>query len=311
MILPVYREQVGLLLRILPFVAQESCFALKGGTAINLFLRDMPRLSVDIDLVYLPFDDRKTALDNISKALDRIKLNLLQSLPGIQVQADGPKGKLLCSLGSMQVKVEVNTVMRGTTEPVRLIPIADMVQDEFGMFAEIRIVSDAELYGGKICAALDRQHPRDLFDVFPLLEQNIFPDKIKPGFIASLLSHDRPIHEVIQPRFQDQEQIFQTQFLGMSRVPFTYEDYIHTRVQLVNVIHASLSDNDKAFLISFKQGRPDWSLSPIKALQDLPAIQWKLQNIQKLVKQNPVKHKKMLGRLKESLYSKRGSENKT
>ncbi|MGE0175293.1 MAG: nucleotidyl transferase AbiEii/AbiGii toxin family protein [Oligoflexales bacterium] len=303
MILPVYREQVDLLLRILPFVAQESCFALKGGTAINLFLRDMPRLSVDIDLVYLPFDKRETALGNISEALERIRLNLTQSIPGIQVQADSPRGKLLCLLGRVQVKVEVNMVMRGHIEPARLLPVADVVQGEFGKFSEILVVSDAELYGGKICAALDRQHPRDLFDVLPLIEQNTLPDAIQPGFIASLLSHDRPLHEVIRPRFQDQEQAFQAQFAGMARTPFTYEDYINTRIQLVDVIHASLSNDDKALLISFKQGKPDWSLSPIKALQDLPAVQWKLQNIQKLARENPIKHQEMLKRLEESFRS--------
>ena len=50
----VYRRQVQLLIRVLPSIAEEACFALKGGTAINLFVRDMPRLSVDIDLTYLP-----------------------------------------------------------------------------------------------------------------------------------------------------------------------------------------------------------------------------------------------------------------
>lgn len=51
-----YRAQMDLLLQVLPLVAKEESFALKGGTAINLFVRDMPRLSVDIDLTWLPFD---------------------------------------------------------------------------------------------------------------------------------------------------------------------------------------------------------------------------------------------------------------
>jgi hypothetical protein len=53
-----FTEQVRLLVALLPSVAKQTCFALKGGTAINLFLRDMPRLSVDIDLTYLPVEDR-------------------------------------------------------------------------------------------------------------------------------------------------------------------------------------------------------------------------------------------------------------
>jgi hypothetical protein len=65
----IYFRQVQLLVRIIPLIASESCFALKGGTAINLFVRDIPRLSVDIDLVYLPMDERETALQNIRAAL--------------------------------------------------------------------------------------------------------------------------------------------------------------------------------------------------------------------------------------------------
>jgi predicted nucleotidyltransferase component of viral defense system len=59
-----YRKQVQLLVRVLPLVDVETCFALKGGTAINLFYRELPRLSVDIDLLYIPRDDRDTALKN-------------------------------------------------------------------------------------------------------------------------------------------------------------------------------------------------------------------------------------------------------
>jgi len=67
MIAPQYRAQVDLLLQTIPFIAEENIFALHGGTAINLFVRDMPRLSVDIDLTYLPIDNRKKALSNISE----------------------------------------------------------------------------------------------------------------------------------------------------------------------------------------------------------------------------------------------------
>ena len=64
----VYRRQVQLLVRTLPLVAQEECFALKGGTAINLFYRNLPRLSVDIDLAYLPLADRAQSLAEIDAA---------------------------------------------------------------------------------------------------------------------------------------------------------------------------------------------------------------------------------------------------
>ena len=64
-----FRQQAALLIRTIPLVAAETCFALKGGTAINLFVRDMPRLSVDIDLTYLLVEDRPTSLANIDAAI--------------------------------------------------------------------------------------------------------------------------------------------------------------------------------------------------------------------------------------------------
>ena len=67
-----YVKQVRLLVNVLPYIAKEGCFALKGGTAINLFVRDLPRLSVDIDLAYLGFEGRETAFKNINAALQRI-----------------------------------------------------------------------------------------------------------------------------------------------------------------------------------------------------------------------------------------------
>jgi hypothetical protein len=72
----IYKKQVSLLLNVLPEVAKEKDFALHGGTAINLFVRDMPRLSVDIDLTYLPVDERTTSLTTIAEALRRIQMNL-------------------------------------------------------------------------------------------------------------------------------------------------------------------------------------------------------------------------------------------
>ena len=79
--LDTYRQQVALLIRTIPFVARERAFALKGGTAINLFVRDMPRLSVDIDLTYLPVEDRTTSLAAIDAAMLRIRERIEQESP--------------------------------------------------------------------------------------------------------------------------------------------------------------------------------------------------------------------------------------
>lgn len=77
-----YRKQVELLIQVLPEVAKEPKFALHGGTAINLFVRNMPRLSVDIDLTYIPIQNRQDSLNGIKKTLEEIKSRIKKfSLP--------------------------------------------------------------------------------------------------------------------------------------------------------------------------------------------------------------------------------------
>ena len=126
-----YRRTAELLLDIAPRVFEETQLAMKGGTAINLFIRDMPRLSVDIDLVYLPKEHaREQALEEIKAALNRIRERLLR-LPGVEAGllagVSGDDVRLQATRGGERVKVEVNQVFRGTVYPVvrrRLMPAA-------------------------------------------------------------------------------------------------------------------------------------------------------------------------------------------
>ncbi len=160
-----HRDQVRLLLDILPLLMPEPVFALKGGTAINLFEWNLPRLSVDIDLTYLPNQDRQTSLDGIGVALARIGTEIRQRLAPTRVtrtrqREEGMEVKFHCQRIRTQVKVEVNPSLWGHLFPTRNLPCLDRVQDQFEAFVEARCVSHGELFGGKICAALDRQHPR-------------------------------------------------------------------------------------------------------------------------------------------------------
>jgi predicted nucleotidyltransferase component of viral defense system len=304
MISPKYRAQADLLLQVLPHVAKEEVFALKGGTAINLFVRDMPRLSVDIDLTYLPFDDRSTALNKISEALERIKNNLKKSIQNITVTPmlrEGEDVKLNCQLRNAQIKIEVNTTTRGHIMPVRLLQVKESVQKEFSKFAAINVVSHGELFGGKICAALDRQHPRDMFDVHLLLENEGYTDVVKLGFTTALLSHMRTMSEILDPHLLDQQSAFEKQFAGMASIPFAYLDYEATRKRLITAINYSWTEKEKSFLLSFKKGTPEWGLFPVANLKDMPGVKWKLENINKLVRQNPAKHVKILSLLEKKL----------
>ena len=157
------------------------------------------------------------------------------------------------------------------------------------------------MYGGKICAALDRQHPRDLFDIKYLLENEGFSNEIKKGFLFCLLGSNRPIYEMLFPNLLDQRSAMANQFDGMSEEPFAYEDFEATRNLLLQAIHENLNDVDKQFLLSFENGTPDWGLYNF---EEYPAVQWKLQNLQKLKETNAEKHSEQLKKL-ESKFSKK------
>lgn len=294
----IYRQQVQLLLSVLPEVAKEKCFALHGGTAINLFVRNMPRLSVDIDLTYLPIEDRETSLKQIAEALERIKLNVQKVVPGARIIPRYDAGKLQISANKVDVKIEVNLVNRGTIAEPKEMALCEKAQNEFEAFCTIPVVSIGQLFGGKIIAALDRQHPRDLFDVKYMLGKEGLSPEIKEGFLLCLLCSDRPIHEIIRPNFQDQRSALDNQFSGMTDEPFSYEEYESVREQLIKTIKNELTYEDKEFLLSIKNVTPDWS---IYDFQRFPSINWKLQNLQKLKDNNPEKHQEQYNTLRKKL----------
>lgn len=184
-----------LLLRIIPIISAEECFAVHGGTAINLFVQNLPRYSVDIDLTYIPVEPREASL----------------------------------------------------------------------------------------------AHIKDF-------------DEIKRGFIFCLLGSDRPILESLNPNFNDQRDALTNQFEGMSSTPFTYEQYEVTRRRLVEYINDHLTPTDKAFLLGFEDGTPDWDASEYRDFQHYPSVQWKLFNIQKLKFRNQKKHEDGLRKLKTFFF---------
>lgn len=292
-----YRGQVSLLLSVLPEIAKEKCFALHGGTAINLFVREMPRLSVDIDLTYLPIEDRQTSLDNIATALERVKERILSIIPRSVVKHQKEVSKLQISNLGFQIKIEVNQTNRGILSNPVEYPLCETAQDEFNVFCSIHIVPIAQLYGGKICAALDRQHPRDIFDVKFLLQNEGINKEIKTGLLLSMLSSNRPIHELLQPNLQDQRTAIENQFSGMTVEPFTYKDFETIREHLIINIADLWTDADKQFLMSFLNLKPDWSIYDFKRF---PSVQWKIQNLRKLEKSNSEKYHeqtKLLGKV--------------
>lgn len=303
MITQEYKNQVQLLLKIIPAVDEQKCFALHGGTAINLFVLDMPRLSVDIDLTYLPLQDRETTLRGIDSALMAIKAKIEATIPNIRVTTktqEGSEVKLICDDRTANVKIEVNTVKRGVLTQPTMLPIRDKVQNEFGMFAAMNVVPEDELWGGKLCAALDRQHPRDLFDVANYFAMGNKLETSKRGFMFALLGHDRPFHEVLSPSSQNQKDAFARKFEGMTSEPFTYADFEKTRERLFTSILDILSEQDRKLLLSFTECAPNWD--GYEAFQDYPSIQWKLQNLEKFKRASPERHAVQVTALEELLF---------
>jgi len=283
-----YYKQVSLLIRCLPFVAEEECFALKGGTAINLFVQDFPRMSVDIDLAYLLFEPRREALENIRAGLNRIAKRL-ESEPELSaiLQDNNPDEMRLIvgssnkQLGPAQIKIEVPPVARGTLFESSQLDVVGQVESEFG-FASMQVVSLPDLYGGKLCAALDRQHPRDLFDVAMLLNSHGVDRSMFDGFLAYLLSHNRPISELMNPRWKNISSAYENEFAGMVFEGISIKELTVVPAKMLGALKAHFTQKDYDFLYSFKSGRPVWSLAPSPTFEHLPAIQWKLHNIQRM-----------------------------
>ncbi len=293
-----YKKQVGLLLDVLPEVAKEDCFAMHGGTAINLFVRDMPRLSVDIDLTYVEIAERNETLEGINAALIRIKERIEALRPSIRVQHKEKVCKLQLDEHGVLIKIEVNMVGRGLLGESNKAPLCEAGQEQFDAFCVMPLVPLVQLYGGKLCAALDRQHPRDLFDVKLLFENEGFTDEIKQGFILGLVSSNRPTHEMLDPHLLDQRTAFENQFEGMSEIEFSYDDYEATRLQLIEAVNASLSEKDKAFLLSLNRLTPDWS---IYHYQNFPSVKWKLLNVKKFKSDSPEAYEQRLAELESQL----------
>ena len=294
-----YRKQVALLIRIMPSVYKIKEFAVHGGTAINLFHRNLLRYSVDIDVTYIPIENRQQSLASINQKLLEVKKNIEKTIPGVVVKHKPDIWKLLCTLGDATVKIEVNATKRGIIGDVVELPLCEKARNEFSMGCKARTVSFSQLYGGKITAALSRQHPRDLFDC-KYMELQSFDD-VKNGFMLCLLGSDKPIIESLQPHDIDQTEALENQFQGMTETPFGYEDYLESRTALLSLVNGGLTITDKEFLLSFEQGEPDWNKCCAGDLSQYPSVQWKLLNIGKLKESNPVKFEQGVNKLRRYL----------
>lgn len=301
----VYLDTARLLTQVAPLVFSDDTFALKGGTAINLFVRDMPRLSVDLDLVFPDYSlEREQALQRIGEAVRQAADRLERRGFATRIAAaDVGETKLFVRRGKVEVKIEVNFVMRGTVHPVRRARITPKARDILLADLEIPVVSIEDVYGGKLVAAMDRQHPRDLFDVSQLLEHEGISPAIRRVFVVYPASHNRPVHEVLFPTLRDIRQDFARNFDGMTVDPVSLETLLGVRERMLDEIQHGLDADERRFLLSLVAGEPEWPVLGIPHLEHLPGIRWKLSNLTKLQRANPRKFAEQHAILADRLQS--------
>jgi len=304
-----FLETVRLLIDVAPFVFTKSDFALKGGTAINLFLHDLPRLSVDIDLVYtnLEHSGRDSALEAIENNL-RDVATLLESRLGVTVRpttsGSEHESKLFISRGPVLLKVEVNHVFRGAVYPLVTGSLSPQAQERFSRALSVPMLDPDELYASKLVAALDRQHPRDLFDVMLLFEGTGITSRVRRAFTVYLAGHNRPMHELLSPRAKDIRSEFESDFAGMTTREVSVEQLEKVRERIFRELPDSLDEAERSFLISVNRCEPDWEILGLAGIDKLPAIRWKLLNLGKLAGANRKKYSQMLRSLEDRLSGK-------
>jgi len=303
-----YRDQLALLVQLLSYVAREECFALKGGTAINLFYRDLPRYSVDIDLTYLRGETYDEAKEAISAALGRIADALTGGSPSYPVvrgsnEGGGAADTLTVGARAAQVKIEVNPVLRGSLRPPSTMAVRPAVSEEFG-FAETKVLAFDDVYAGKLVAALDRQHPRDLFDVKLLLESEDISESLFRAFIVYLVGHKGSIPDVLDPlgKKVDFDGLYKGQFQGMTAEPVQLQSLLEVRERLDGEVRSRLTDKLKRFLLSVQRNKPEWDLLGVAGAENLPAVKWRMHNLGRM---KPEAMKRELARLEKVLAKKK------
>jgi predicted nucleotidyltransferase component of viral defense system len=300
---PRYEAQVRLLLECLPLLRRHPDFALKGGTAINLFSQDMPRVSVDIDLTYLPLKPRPETLTAIDAGLQDLSREIRRRFPDVTVgeqRQDGYVVRLRVAGPDASIKIEPNLVFRGAVFPPEEMSLCAAAQDRFQVGVTTQVLSVADLYGGKLCAALDRQHPRDLYDVHILLRRTSVTPSIRRAFVVYLAGHNRPMSELLRPNLKDIAAAYAEQFLGMTDDEVSLEQLTEVQATLPTLLRRALDEDERKFLLSLKRGDPEWERLGIEHAELLPALQWKLLNVRRMSAQ---KRREALERLEEVLLS--------
>ena len=287
-----YIEIARLMLLAAPHVFRAPDFAMKGGTALNLFLHDMPRLSVDIDIAFIDHTkSRDEALKSIRQELQSLceRIEPLGLRGTLISTGDSEDVKIIITRGAVSMKVEVNYNFRGTLLPPRDARISELASRSFAMDFSIPSLAREELYAGKLVAALDRQHPRDFFDVREMFLKDHLDAGVVDCFVCYLAGHNNTVHGVLFSKDKKITSLYEEQFVGMTTHPVSLAELQEARSNLRSALLTNLQERHKEFLLGLVRLEPDWSLMPFPHLRELPALKWKILNLEKLRRTNPKK----------------------
>jgi len=300
-------KQALLIVKILPSINSVPEFAVKGGTGINYFSLDLPRVSIDIDLAFIPIMPRKESIESIGQGLVTLGKSIRDSIPNAKVNyrktKDGHLSKLDVVHKGVSVIIEPNFVKRGTVyEPVKR-GLSEGAKSALGISDnfKVKLLSNAELFAGKITAALDRQAPRDLYDIKNLMDKEGLTTETRKAFIVYLISNPRPMHELLNANIPDKkliEKSYNDNLKPMMRKVVSISELMNMRSDFITTLNNSFLRTEKDFLLSFKSGKPRYELLGVENAKELPAVQWKQMNIKKM---SEAKHAKQLEKLAKVL----------
>ena len=171
--------------------------------------------------------------------------------------------------------------------PVRHAALTKLARETLLAEIEIPVLALEDVYGGKLVAALDRQHPRDLFDVMQLFAHEGITAAIRRAFVVYLASHNRPVHEVLFPQLRDIRADYEQNFVGMTTEPVELTALVEARARMIKELQAGLDSAERRFLVSLVRAEPDWKALGVAHMSDFPAIRWKLHNLTQLKQERP------------------------
>jgi hypothetical protein len=224
-------------------------------------------------------EDAKLIAETLVRLADVLRARPLE----LQVQLSAGEGagvtRLVASRGRARVQIETTPVMRGTVHPARNMVVRPRVEEAFG-FASVQVLDFADLYAGKLAAALSRQHPRDLFDVGLLLEDERADQVLWRTFLVYMTCSPKPAWEMLAPRVPaDFAATFDAHFKGMTAEPIEVEVLLDIHERLLARVVDWLDEPSCAFLRSIEDQQPEFDLIGLPHAANLPAVLRKLHNL--------------------------------